>query len=374
MKKITILIVLMLLSLVSFTQNLGQQQKEIENIIRPEIEARLKTLKAQQNQTQTNQNQTQPNQNQIQLRHNQTQTTQQQAIENYTNKMSIEGQIRMEQINNPDTYIDRGVTNRGSSAVFPDDRNYQQNQPRDLRTEPIHSESLTSKSLQMLREANREYFSNEDREVMINPNAYVQLFDAPSLGEYQPLEVKHDNMYRSRQIMNRIAREKAEREKLENEVAVRNDIIDLMKNGINLVGSVIIDDATVSSVKMAGVELGKGAAGFLLSENINLFSEMAKYWNECSAGTKQTMKDFNFVERFLKIDKMSPELIDSYEMIKNATVNSAIGKIATVIGDKAGVAYVGMEKMGTGAYEMYTSLKIGLSLSNFAVNNEKQED
>ena len=61
-------------------------------------------------------------------------------------------------------------------------------------------------------------------------------------------------------------------------------------------------------------------------------------------------------------------------MIKNATVNSAIGKVASFVGDKAGVAYVNFEKMGTGALEVFTSMKIGFSLSNFAVSNEKQED
>lgn len=369
----------MMLPLVSFAQleidynYLNQQQKEIGSIIKAEVEAqaRKNQAKAQQSQTQTNQSQTQ-------TRQNQTQTAQQQAIESYTTKMSFEGQVRMEQLNNPEVYIDRSITNRSSSAVFPDDRYNTQHQPRDIRREPIHSENLNSKSLQLLREANREYFSDEDRETTIDPNARVPLFDAPSLGEYHSLEVKHDYMYRSRQIMNRIAREKAEREKLENEVAVRNDIIDLMKNGANLVGSVILDDAAVSSVTMAGIELGKGAAGFLLSENINLLSEMAKYWNECSSGTKKTKRDFNEIEKFLGIDDWEafygPEVVDSYEMIKNATVNSAIGKLATVIGDKVGVAYVGMEQMGTGASEVFTSLKIGFSLSNFAVKNEKQEE
>lgn len=188
MKRITIIIACMILSLASFAQleidynYLNQQQKEIGSIIKAEVEAQARKQKAQTQQ------------GQIQTSQGQAQTTQQQAIESYINKMSIEGQIRMEQINNPDAYIDRSITNRGSSALFPDDRNYQQNQTRAIRKEPIHSESLTSKSLQMLREANREYFSNEDHETTIDPNTQIPLFDAPSLGVplWQDLEEEMD--------------------------------------------------------------------------------------------------------------------------------------------------------------------------------------
>ena len=197
MKKIIIIIALMLLSWSSFAQfdpetqlgieynnlnqQLKQQQNEIGSIIKSDVEAQIK-----QRQMQTRQSQTQTRQNQMQTRQNQTQTAQQQAIESYTNKMSIEGQIRMEHINNPDNYIDRSITNRkpalNVNSTNSANRYNSPNQPYDLRTRPIHSEELTSKSLQMLHEANREYFSNEDRETTINPNAQVPLFEAPSLG------------------------------------------------------------------------------------------------------------------------------------------------------------------------------------------------
>lgn len=180
MKRLPIIIAFMMLSLLSFAQleidynYLNQQQKEIGSIIKADVEAqaRQNMLKAQQNQTQLGQGQTQTRQGQ---------TSQQQAIQDFNNRISIEGQQRMEYYNNPDNYIDRSITNRSSSAIIPDERYNTQNQPRDIRREPIHSENLTSKSLQMLREANREYFSNEDNETAIDPNARVPLFDAPSL-------------------------------------------------------------------------------------------------------------------------------------------------------------------------------------------------
>lgn len=179
MKRIIVVIACMMLFHVAFAQfdpnsSLGQQQNAIANTIKAEVEAQAKKQKAQSQQSQT------------QMRQNQTQTAQQQAIESYTNKMSIEGQIRMEHINNPDVYIDRSITNRNPSlnanSTNSTNRNNFPNQSSDLRTRPVHSEELTSKSLQMLREANREYFSNEDRETTIDPNARVPLFDAPSLG------------------------------------------------------------------------------------------------------------------------------------------------------------------------------------------------
>lgn len=375
MKKIIVFIASLLLSLDLFCQNLNQQMSEIESIIRPEIEAKAREALAKEKEKQA-----QMQQAQMQTTQSSAQTAQQQAIQDFNNKISSEGMQRMEYYNNPDNYIDRSLTNRGSalnntnSHVNSPNRYNSQNQYNDLRTRPIHSEELTSQSLQMLHEANREYFSTEDREITINPNVRVQLFDAPSL-EYKPYVDKPD---RKKRILNEQARKGAERKKLENEVAVRNDLIDLSKSAADLVGGVMMDDAIITSVKVWGVELGKGTAGFLLSENLSLFSEMAKYWNECSAGTKTTKRDFNRIERELGIDQweslIGPEMVDSYEMIKNATVNSAIGKVASFVGDKAGVAYVNFEKMGTGAMEVFTSMKIALSLSNFAVSNEKHEE
>ena len=193
MKKIAIIIAWMLFSLSSYAQleidynYLRQQQKEIVNTIRPEIEAQ-----ARQNMPKTQQNQPQANQSQMQLgqRQTQVQVNQQQAIENFNSRISNEGEQRMEYYNNPDNYIDRSITNRKSSLnntnsqVNSPNRYNFPNQSSDLRTRPVHSDELTSKSLQMLHDANREYFSNEDREETINPNAQVPLFDAPSLGEF----------------------------------------------------------------------------------------------------------------------------------------------------------------------------------------------
>lgn len=203
MKKIATIIAWMLFSLPSYAQleidynYLRQQQNEIANTIRPELEAQ-----ARQNMQKTQQNQPQANQSQMQLgqRQTQVQVNQQQAIENFNSRISNEGEQRMEYYNNPDNYIDRSITNRKSSLnntnsqVNSPNRYNSPNQYNDLRTRPIHSEELTSKSLQMLREANREYFSNEDREEIINPNAQVPLFDAPNLGVplWQELEEKMD--------------------------------------------------------------------------------------------------------------------------------------------------------------------------------------
>lgn len=203
MKKIAIIIAWMLFSLSSYAQleidynYLRQQQKEIANTIRPEIEAQ-----ARQNMPKTQQNQPQANQSQIQLgqRQTQVQVNQQQAIENFNSRISNEGEQRMEYYNNPDNYIDRSITNRKSSLnntnsqVNSPNRYNSPNQYNDLRTRPIHSEELTSKSLQMLREANREYFSNEDREEIINPNAQVPLFDAPSLGKCSMKSIEDKEM------------------------------------------------------------------------------------------------------------------------------------------------------------------------------------
>ena len=170
-----VVIVFMLLSSVAFAQfdpnsSLGQQQNEIANTVKAEVEAQ-----ARKQQTQAQQSQTLMNRNQ-------TQTTRQQVIESYNNRISNEGQQRMEYYNNPENYINRSVTNRSSSYTNTNNDRQSSSRPtRDLRTQPVHSEELNSKSLQMLREANREYFSSEDRETAIDPQAQVSLFDAPSL-------------------------------------------------------------------------------------------------------------------------------------------------------------------------------------------------
>lgn len=344
MNKITIIIALTMLSLTSFAQldgdfvegmvhnpnkYLGQQQKEISNTIESEIKA--------------------------QIRQQQKQAAKQQAIENYNNKMHTDGQNRMEYYNNPDNYINRDITNRGSSYTTNEPRSSNP-QTRDLRTEPIHSENLNSKSLQMLREANKGLFSNEDREITINPNARVQLFDAPSL-EYKPYLDKPDRVKR---LFNERARKEAERKALENKVAHNNGIIDLIKDGTGLV---------------LGATMKSGVA--LVSANLNLYAELVKYANECSAGTKKT-KEYNDFERFLKIDKalnwLGPELTDSYEIITNASYKTAVDVLAPWVGDKMGVAYVGMEKVGTYSWDMFNSMQIGFSISDYAVSYEKQEE
>lgn len=180
MRRIIVVIAFMLLSSVVFAQfdpnsSLGQQQNEIANTIKAEVEAQ-----ARKQQTQAQQSQTLMNRNQ-------TQTTRQQVIESYNNRISNEGQQRMEYYNNPDNYINREITNRkpslNSASTQSDPLNRSNsNNHGDLRTEPVHSEALTSKSLQMLREANREQFSSGDRKTAIDPNVKVPLFDAPSLG------------------------------------------------------------------------------------------------------------------------------------------------------------------------------------------------
>ena len=176
MKKIFIIIALIMLSLASYAQfelngqvyNLPEYN-EIYNDIYSEIEAqaRQEFYNWKKSQSQTNQRQTR--------------TTQQQAIQNYNNRISTEGQVRMEHLNNPDVYIDREITNRSTSPiVIPDDRYNQPTQQYDLMTRPIHSEGL-SQSLQMLREANREIFLNRNSETTFNTNAQVPLFEAPTL-------------------------------------------------------------------------------------------------------------------------------------------------------------------------------------------------
>lgn len=181
MKKTTFVIALMMLSLTSFGQldvdynYLRQQQKEIANSIMPELEAQIRAqvMKDLEKQRQ--------NQGQIQTVQGSSQTAQQRILQDFNNRISAEGQQRMEYYNTPDNYIDRSITNRGSSYSNQGGSYRSQNQPRDLRTQQIHSESLNSKSLQMLREANREQFSNDDNERTIDPNAQVPLFEAPTL-------------------------------------------------------------------------------------------------------------------------------------------------------------------------------------------------
>lgn len=174
-------------------QYIGQQQKEIGSVIESEVKAQIR-----QQQTKTNQSLTPAMRSQTQTTQTQTQTAQQQALQDFNTRISAEGQHRMEHYNNPDNYINRSITNRKSSlnanSANSTSRYNSQNQPNDMRTRPVHSEELTSKSLQMLHEANREYFSNEDRETTIDPNAQVPLFDAPSLGVplWQELEEKMD--------------------------------------------------------------------------------------------------------------------------------------------------------------------------------------
>lgn len=153
-----------------------QQKKEIENTIRSEVEAQARANRQSSQSTQTNQS----NNNQ--------------AVQSYNNRISVEGQQRMEYYNNPDNYIDRSITNRVSSYGNQGNSYRPQSQPKDLRTKPVHSERLNSKSLQMLREANREYFSDEGRETAIDPNAQVPLFDAPSLGEYPMKSIEDKEM------------------------------------------------------------------------------------------------------------------------------------------------------------------------------------
>ena len=132
MKKIFIIIALIMLSLASYAQfelngqvyNLPEYN-EIYNDIYPEIEAqaRQEFYNWKKSQSQTNQRQTQ--------------TTQQQAIQNYNNRISTEGQARMEHLNNPDVYIDREITNRSTSPiVIPDDR-YVQSTHKDTDTKNI---------------------------------------------------------------------------------------------------------------------------------------------------------------------------------------------------------------------------------------------
>lgn len=332
MKRLPIIIAFMMLSLLSFAQleidynYLNQQQKEIGSIIKADVEAqaRQNMLKAQQNQTQLGQGQTQTRQGQ---------TSQQQAIQDFNNRISIEGQQRMEYYNNPDNYIDRSITNRSSSAIIPDERYNTQNQPRDIRREPIHSENLTSKSLQMLREANKGQFSSLD-EIDWDRPVYVKLFDEPSLGEYHPLEKKPD-------LVQWAWNEHARRMKLENEVAVRNDMIDLTKKGLGLIGSLVVKGAT--------------SAGALLSANLNLYSELAKYWNECSSGVR------------------TAQTSDTFEILLNATKNTIVDVLTPWAGDDFGAAY-GLGEIGTGGMRVFNSIQIGISLSDFAVKNEKQEE
>lgn len=165
MKNISISILLMMFSLVAFAQfdidynSLNRQQKALSKTIKSEIDA--------------------------QIRQQQAREAKQQAVEKYNNRISVEGQNRMDNYNNPDNYIDRSITNRGTSPITPNDRLDPQSQSRDMRSEPVHSENLNSKSLQMLREANGTNFLNVKGEMIVDPNARVHLFETPSLGKRQ---------------------------------------------------------------------------------------------------------------------------------------------------------------------------------------------
>lgn len=294
-----------------------QQKKEIGNTIRSEVEAQARAKRQSSQSTHTNQ-----------------------AVQSYNNRISIEGQQRMEYYNNPDNYINRDITNRRSS-YFNNERRSAKSQTRNLGTEPIHSENLNSKSLQSLRETSRDQISpyNNGSEMLENEidwdrEVYVQLFEKPKLQE-RPFVQKPD-------LVQWAWNEHARRLKLENEVAARNDMIDITKKGLGLVGGVLVK--------------GSMSVGALLSANLNLYSELAKYWNECSSGARKAKTS------------------DTFEILGEAALNTLVDVAAPWVGDKVGVAYVGVEKMGTDGMRVFNSLQIGLSLSDFAVNNEKPEE
>lgn len=309
---------------------LGQQQKEIKNAIMPELEAQAKA------QAMKDLEKRRQNQGQMQTGQNRAQVARQQSIENYNNRMSAQGQQRMEYYNNPDNYIDRSVTNRSTSAIIPDERYYEQSQSTDLRTKPVHSENLNSKSLQTLREANREYFSKEEGKYTIDPDARVPLFDAPSLEEYKQKE----NINYFDEFLIERAMERAKTDALKNMVACKNDMVEMTKKGLGIVGGIVTK--------------GMMSAGALVSANLNLYSELVKYWNECSSGTR--------------VAKTS----DTFEILGKATLNTAVDVIMPWAGDKVGGAYLGMENAGRPLWDMLNSAQIGYSLQNFAVSNEKQ--
>ena len=293
-----------------------QQKKEIGNTIRSEVEAQARAKRQSSQLTQTNQ------------------SSNNQAVQSYNNRISVEGQQRMEYYNNPDNYINRDITNRRSS-YFNNERRSPRSQTRGLGTEPIHSENLNSKSLQSLREANRSQFSSPD-EIDWGRPVYVQLFDEPNLlDEHHPLVKKPD-------LVQWAWNEHARRMKLEKDVAARNDMIDLTKKGVGIVGGILVK--------------GSMSVGALLSANLNVYSELAKYWNECSSGARMAKTS------------------DTFEILGEAALNTLVDVAVPWVGDEVGVAYVGVEKMGTDGMRVFNSLQIGLSLSDFAVNNEKSEE
>ena len=144
---------------------LEKERQDIENTLKSEVEAHNKKQKSQQ--------------------------TQQQIIDNYNNMISNDGQRRMEYNNNPQNYINRDLTNRNSAQKL---YNKPQEQRNDMRLEPIHSDNLNSKSLQYLREANREDFS-DNHDIGMGGDAKVILFDAPTLDGYYG-EFNEDNVRR----------------------------------------------------------------------------------------------------------------------------------------------------------------------------------
>lgn len=351
MKKITIIIALMLFPLSSFAQleidynYLNQQQKEIGSTIEADIKAQMRE-KMKQQQALEQQNQPQMFQNQTQSRQQQSQTTQQQALQNFNNRISIEGQQRMEYYNNPDNYINRSITNRRPTInnTSPQNNSFlenntnrynSQNQYNDLRTRPIHSEELTSKSLQMLRDANREFFSNEDRAEKANADVYVQLFEHPKISE-RPFVEKPN-------LMQWAWNEQARRMKLQNEVDNTNAMIDMTKRGLGIVGGIVTKGALSASA--------------LVSANLNLYAELVKYANECSSGVRQ-----------------SEGINDTFEILGNTIINTAVDFVAPWVGDEVGAAYLGLEYAGTQSWGMLNSVQIGFTLSDFAVNNEKHEE
>ena len=301
--------------LLNLNQKVKQQQNEIGSTIRSEVEAQARAQrKANQGSAQSSNNQ---------------------AVQSYNNRISSEGQQRMEYYNNPDNYINRDITNRNSSYIN-NERHPTSSQTRDLRTEPIHSENLNSKSLQSLREAKVEYLFDENWE--FTPYAKAVLFDAPSLEEYNQKE----NINYFDEFLIERAMERAKTDALKNEVARKNDMVDMTKKGLGIVGGIATK--------------GMMSVGTLVSANLNLYSELVKYWNECSSGTR--------------IAKTS----DTFEILGKATLNTAVDFVAPWVGDQVGVAYLGMENAGKPIWDMLTSAQIDYTLQNFAVNDDKREE
>ena len=198
MKKITIIIALMLLPLASFAQSndFNSYYNDVYNTIASEVQRTAREAYAKDKARQAQMQQTQ--QAQTQMIQSSTQTAQQQALQDFNSRISAEGQQRMEYYNNPDTYINRSITNREPSLntinTNSTNRNSFQNQQRDLRNKPVHSENFNSRSLQSLNEARKGDFAKENKELTIDPNATVRLFDAPKLNDYPIGKADADNV------------------------------------------------------------------------------------------------------------------------------------------------------------------------------------